>query len=83
MADGKGDSEAHKKGSRDEGAITLLRIPWYYFDYHHFPFLGTDGFNVGVLPGVDLLSRWRWSGLPVESAVLFGPGFKGIILVFN
>jgi hypothetical protein len=41
-----------------------------------------DGFNDGVLPGVLLLSCWRWSGFPVEVAVLFGPGFSAIILLF-
>jgi hypothetical protein len=39
----------------------------YYF------FLGTGGFNDGVLPGVSLLSRCRLSGLPVDSTILFGP----------
>ena len=35
------------------------------------------------MPGVVLLSRWRWSGLPVEVAILFGPGLSAIILFFN
>nr|WP_306804116.1 hypothetical protein [Providencia sp. PROV024] len=37
------------------------------------------GFRPGVFPGVFLLSRRRWSGLPVESAIGFGPGFKLMI----
>jgi hypothetical protein len=40
------------------------------------------GFNEGVLPSVFLLSRWRWSGLPVDVAILFGPGFRGIVFCF-
>jgi hypothetical protein len=32
------------------------------------------GFKEGVFPGVFLLSLWRWSGFPVDVAVLFGPG---------
>lgn len=46
-------------------------------------FLGTGGFNEGVLPGESLLSRCRLSGFPVESAILFGPGLSAIILSFN
>jgi len=41
-----------------------------------------DGLSAGVFPGVFLLSRCRWSGLPVEVAILLGPGFSAIILVF-
>ena len=43
---------------------------------YYFCFLGVDfdGFKDGVLPGVPLLSRWRWSGFPVDVAVLFDPG---------
>lgn len=33
------------------------------------------GLREGTLPGVDLLSLWRLSGLPVDLAILFGPGF--------
>ena len=40
------------------------------------------GSKEGVLPDVDLLSRWRWSGLPVEVAILFGPGFSAIVYFF-
>jgi hypothetical protein len=40
-----------------------------------------DGFNNGVLPGVFLLSRWRWSGFPVEVATLFGPGLIGCVVI--
>jgi hypothetical protein len=49
---------------------------------YHF-FFGTGGFNEGVLPGVSLLSRCLRSGLPVESAILFGPGLSAIIINFN
>lgn len=50
--------------------------------YHHF--FGEDlGFNEGVFPGVFLLSCWRLSGLPVDFAILFGPGFSDIVLSFN
>jgi hypothetical protein len=41
-----------------------------------------EGFKDVVLPGVDLLSLWRWSVLPVEVAILFGPGFSAILLLF-
>lgn len=50
-----------------------------FISVSHF-FLGTEGFNEGVLPGVDLLSLCLWSGFPVDFAVLFGPGFNGITL---
>lgn len=40
------------------------------------------GFNEGVLPGVFLLSRCRWSGLPVDVAILLGPGLSAIVLGF-
>ncbi len=29
---------------------------YFFFAYHFFVFVETDGFNEGVLPGVDLLS---------------------------
>ena len=45
-------------------------------------FLGFDGFNEGVLPGVCLLSLCRLSGFPVESAILLGPGLSAIISKF-
>lgn len=48
-------------------------------DLYDFFFGGSKD---GVLPGVDLLSRWRWSGLPVEVAILFGPGFSAILMLF-
>jgi hypothetical protein len=56
----------------------------YKISVYLFYFLGVDfdGFNDGVLPGVLLLSRWRWSGFPVEVAVLFGPGLSAMILLF-
>lgn len=57
-------------------------MPHSIFIINHF-FLGTGGFNEGVFPGVSLLSRCRLSGFPVESAILFGPGFSGIILNFK
>lgn len=41
------------------------------------------GFNEDVLPGVSLLSLWRLSGFPVESAILFGPGLSAMMLVLN
>jgi len=37
------------------------------------------GFTPGVFPGVFLLSRRRWSGLPVDFAIGFGPGLRAII----
>ena len=37
------------------------------------------GLREGTLPGVDLLSLWRLSGLPVDLAILFGPGFIPIV----
>lgn len=36
------------------------------------------GFKDGVLPGVSLLSRRRWSGLFVDGAMGFGPGLIDI-----
>lgn len=39
------------------------------------------GFSPGVFPGVFLLSRRRWSGFPVESAIGFGPGLSAISFV--
>jgi hypothetical protein len=41
------------------------------------------GFNPGVFPGVFLLSRLRLSGLPVESAIGFGPGLRAIIVILS
>lgn len=38
------------------------------------------GFNEGVFPGVSLLSRCRLSGLPVDFAMRFGPGFSVIFM---
>lgn len=38
------------------------------------------GLREGTLPGVDLLSLWRLSGLPVDFAILFGPGLIPITL---
>lgn len=57
-------------------------MPLSIFIVDHF-FLGTGGFNEGVLPGVSLLSCCLRSGLPVESAILFGPGLSAIISSFN
>ena len=37
------------------------------------------GLREGTLPGMDLLSLWRLSGLPVDLAILFGPGFIPIV----
>lgn len=36
-----------------------------------------------MLPGVDLLSLCLLSGLPVDFAILFGPGFIPITLIFT
>ena len=36
-----------------------------------------------MLPGVDLLSLCLLSGLPVDFAILFGPGFIPITLMFT
>ncbi len=41
------------------------------------------GFNLSVFPGVFLLSRWRLSGSPVESAIRFGPGLRPIIVILS
>lgn len=41
------------------------------------------GFNPGVFPGVFLLSRLRLSGLPVESAIGFGPGLRATIVILS
>ena len=38
------------------------------------------GLREGTLPGVDLLSLWRLSGLPVDFAILFGPRLIPITL---
>lgn len=38
------------------------------------------GFNLSVFPGVFLLSRWRLSGSPVDSAIRFGPGLRLMIV---
>jgi hypothetical protein len=45
----------------------------------YFFFVLFDGFKLGVFPGVLLLSLRLLSGLPVESAIGFGPGFNGIL----
>lgn len=39
---------------------------------------GLLGLRAGVLPGLSLLSRRRWSGLPVDLAIGFGPGLSAI-----
>ena len=57
-----------------EKNFSIFRSHKYYFPGF---FLG--GFNEGVLPGVSLLSRWRLSGFPVDSAILLGPGLSAII----
>ncbi len=44
--------------------------------------LRLGGFSDDVLPGVSLLSLALRSGLPVDTAILLGPGFSGIILIF-
>lgn len=49
---------------------------------NHF-FVDLDGFSDGVFPGVFLLSRWRWSGFPVEMAVRFGPGLIARISILK
>ena len=36
-----------------------------------------------MLPGVDLLSLCLLSGLPVDFAILFGPGFIPITFMFT
>ena len=51
--------------------------------YLFFDFVDFDGFNDGVFPGVLLLSRWRLSGLPVDLAVLLGPGFNPIVFIYS
>jgi hypothetical protein len=52
-------------------------------DYlNYFPLVCLCGFNEGVFPGVCLLSRWRLSGCPVDSAIFFGPGLIPIVFVF-
>lgn len=43
--------------------------------------LNALGFNPGVFPGVFLLSRLRLSGLPVESAIGFGPSLRAILSI--
>jgi len=48
----------------------------------YLPLVCLWGFNEGVFPGVSLLSRWRLSGSPVDSAIFFGPGLIGIVLLF-
>ena len=55
--------------------VRSLYMPLRYF------LLG--GFKDGVFPGVSLLSRWRLSGFPVDVAILFGPGFSGIMMIFK
>nr|WP_238532115.1 hypothetical protein [Rahnella aquatilis] len=39
------------------------------------------GFNLSVFPGVFLLSRWRLSGSPVDSAMRFGPGLRLMMII--
>lgn len=39
------------------------------------------GFKLGVFLGVFLLSRLRWSGLPVDFAIGFGPGLRATIVI--
>ena len=39
------------------------------------------GLREDTLPGVDLLSLWRLSGLPVDLAILFGPVFIPIVSI--
>jgi|TARA_E500000081_G_scaffold131602_1_gene141987 hypothetical protein len=56
--------------------IALISILTYFFD-------DLLGFNPGVFPGVFLLSRLRLSGLPVESAIGFGPGLRAIIVILS
>ncbi|MEM5445804.1 hypothetical protein, partial [Serratia marcescens] len=41
------------------------------------------GFNLSVFPGVFLLSRWRWSGCPVDSAIRFGPGLRALMDILH
>ncbi len=36
------------------------------------------GLRDGVLPGVVLLSRRRWSGFPVDFAIGLGPGLSAM-----
>lgn len=50
----------------------ISRASVFYFEL--IPLLCLCGFKDGVFPGVCLLSLWRRSGLPVETAILFGPG---------
>jgi len=53
----------------------MIQHPVYFFKL-------LEGFRLGVFPGVFLLSRCRRSGFPVESAILFGLGFKSPNEVF-
>lgn len=55
-------------------ANTLYRVFFTIQPLLYLPGLCLCGLSEGVFPGVSLLSRWRLSGFPVESAVLFGPG---------
>jgi len=48
------------------------KLPYYFFELF-------DGFKLGLLPGVLLLSLRRWSSLPVDFATGFGPGFNPIL----
>lgn len=52
-------------------ALRCNRLP-----KENFYFFGLLGLRAGVLPGVFLLSRRRWSGLPVDLAIGFGPGLS-------
>ncbi len=44
----------------------------------HFFLVDLLGLRDGVFPGVDLLSRRRWSGFPVDFAIGLGPGLSAI-----
>ena len=54
--------------------VALISILTYFFE-------DLLGFNPGVFPGVFLLSRLRLSGLPVESAIGFGPSLSAITVI--
>ncbi|BFP43209.1 hypothetical protein FGF1_40540 [Flavobacteriaceae bacterium GF1] len=49
--------------------------PFYYPLFELYFFL-LGGFKEGVFPGVSLLSLCLLSGLPVDFAIRFGPGFN-------
>lgn len=54
-----------------------------HIDYMPVYFLRFGGFSEGVFPGVSLLSRCLLSGLPVVFAILLGPGFNAITVIFG